>query len=113
MSKLELFRALVESVVHPVLFTDCDHVIRYMNRVAIANHEEGRELLGSSLLDCHEPPAQRRILEVFARMRDEGLEEEMITDDERFRIFMRAVRDEEGGLLGYYERYEPPCGRCE
>ncbi len=32
----------------------------------------------------------------------------MITDDEKHRIYMRAVRNEQGELLGYYERYEPP-----
>ena len=41
----------------------------------------------------------------------EGLEEELITDDERRRIYMRAVRDGDGKLLGYYERYEVPRGQ--
>ncbi len=37
-----------------------------------------------------------------------GLEERLITDNEKHRIYMRAVRDENGQVLGYYERYEPP-----
>ena len=35
-----------------------------------------------------------------------GEEERLVTDNEKDRIYMRAVRDPGGGLLGYYERYE-------
>jgi len=38
----------------------------------------------------------------------EGEDERIITDDEKHRIFMRVVRDAEGRVLGYYERYAPP-----
>ena len=47
------------------------------------------------------------MIEILAEMHT-GLEEKMITDNEKYRIFMRAVRDEKGNLLGYFERYEPP-----
>jgi hypothetical protein len=36
----------------------------------------------------------------------DGLEEECISAKDGKCTFMRAVRDQEGGLLGYYERYE-------
>ena len=39
----------------------------------------------------------------------EGLDERLIADNEKHRIYMRAVRDEDGNVLGYYERYEPPA----
>ncbi len=38
-------------------------------------------------------------------------DERLITDDEKHRIFMRAVRNDDGDVLGYYERYEPPALR--
>jgi hypothetical protein len=37
-----------------------------------------------------------------------GEEERLITDNEKHRIYMRAVRDADGKGLGYYERYAPP-----
>ncbi len=37
-----------------------------------------------------------------------GEDERLITDNAKHRIYMRAVRDPVGKLLGYYERYEPP-----
>jgi hypothetical protein len=48
------------------------------------------------------------MVEILAAMQQDGLEEQLITDDEEHRIFMRAVRDPQGRVLGYYERYEPP-----
>jgi hypothetical protein len=39
-------------------------------------------------------------------MQTQGLEERLIGDDDQYRIYMRAVRDPEGEVLGYYERYE-------
>ncbi len=102
----------LNSLAHPFVFCDLDHVIRYMNRAGIAHYAKrgGEALLGSSVLDCHAPGSREQILEIFVRMREEGLDEELITDNERWRIYMRAVRDEQGALLGYYERYEPPRG---
>ena len=103
-----LLVALLDSMKDPVLFADTDHVIRYMNKAAIAHYEEGAALLGRSVLDCHNENSQRLILEILDAMRT-GEEERLITDNEQHRIFMRAVRGEDGALLGYYERYEPPA----
>jgi hypothetical protein len=47
------------------------------------------------------------MIEILAAMQG-GEEERLITDNEKHRIYMRAVRDTAGRLLGYYERYEPP-----
>jgi hypothetical protein len=37
-----------------------------------------------------------------------GEVEKVIADDETMRVFMRAVRDKRGNLIGYFERFEPP-----
>jgi hypothetical protein len=65
----------------------------------------GGELIGKSLFDCHNQTSYRTIREVWVRMQD-GLDEECISTKDGKRTYMRAVRDEEGRLLGYYERYE-------
>ncbi len=100
-------RALLDSLKHPLLFADTQHIIRYMNRAAVSHYERGRDLIGTSLLDCHNSESQAIIREIFLALQ-QGLEERMITDNENHRIYMRAVRDEAGKLLGYYERFEPP-----
>ena len=106
MLDIPLAAALLDSLKDPFLFADTDHVIRYMNKAAIAHYKEGAALLGRSVLDCHNEDSRRQMREILAAMQH-GEEERIITDNEKHRIFMRAVRDDAGRLLGYYERYEP------
>lgn len=108
MTEHELHAAILNSLKNPVLFADTEHVIRYMNKAAITHYDDGEALIGRSLLVCHNEQSQKVIHEVFAAMQN-GEDERLITDDEKHRIYMRAVRDAQGNLIGYYERYEPPA----
>jgi DUF438 domain-containing protein len=103
-----LLFSFMDSLKNPFLFADTEHVIRYMNKAAIAHYDEGEALLGRSLMDCHNEQSRKIIIEILKAMQEEGIDERLITDDEKHRIYMRAVRDGSGKLLGYYERYEPP-----
>jgi DUF438 domain-containing protein len=107
MVDVTLMAAILDSLKNPILFADTEHVARYMNKAAIAFYEEGESLIDRSLLDCHNEQSQQMMIEILAAMH-EGEEERLITDDEEHRIYMRAVRDADGRVLGYYERYEPP-----
>jgi PAS domain-containing protein len=102
-----LVAAILDSLKDPLLFADTEHITRYMNRAAVAHYGEGESLIGRSLLGCHNEQSQRQIVEILAAMQA-GEEERLITDNEEHRIYMRAVRDADGQVLGYYERYEPP-----
>jgi DUF438 domain-containing protein len=99
--------AILDSLKDPVLFADTGHVTRYMNKAAIGHYSEGTALIGRSLLDCHNEQSQQLMVEILAAMH-QGEEERLITDNAKHRIFMRVVRDEDGSVLGYYERYEAP-----
>jgi len=101
------YRHLLDSLKDPFLFVDTDHVVRYLNRAAEGHYSQGAALLETSIFDCHSEPSNVVIRQVFAAMQA-GEEERLITDDDKHRIYMRAVRDEAGALIGYYERYEPP-----
>jgi PAS domain-containing protein len=103
----KLMAAILDSLKDPVLVADTQHVTRYMNKAAIEFYEGGESLICRSLLDCHNEQSQQMMVEILAEMH-EGLDERIITDDEEHRIYMRVVRDTEGKVLGYYERYEPP-----
>ena len=98
--------AVLDSLKDPVVVADTLHVTRYMNRAALAHYDQGADLIGRSLLDCHNAQSQQMILDIWAAMHH-GLEEQLITDGEKARIYMRAVRGADGELLGYFERYEP------
>ena len=103
----EWMAAILDSLKDPLLVADTEHVVRYMNKAAIAHYSEGASVLGTSLLDCHNAQSQAMMIEILAAMH-QGETERLITDNEEHRIFMRVVRDPEGRVLGYYERYEPP-----
>lgn len=107
MSDTALMAAILDSLTDPILFADTGHITRYMNRAAMTHYTGGENLIGRSVLACHNEESQRIMIEILAAMRD-GEEERLITDDKENRIYMRAVRSPDGGLLGYYERYEPP-----
>jgi PAS domain-containing protein len=102
-----LMAAILDSLKDPILLADTEHVTRYMNKAAIAYYSEGASLIGRSLLDCHNEQSQQMMIEILTAMY-QGEEERLITDNEKHRIYMRAVRDADGQVLGYYERYEPP-----
>lgn len=110
MSDTVQLNAILDSMKHPVVFVDTSHSIRYMNKSAILHYarDGGEKLIGTSIFDCHNEQSQRMIREIYDEMVG-GLEERLITDNEKHRIYMRAVRDGRGTLLGYYERYEPPA----
>lgn len=101
------YKSLLNSIKDPILVANTNHIVQYMNEAAIKHYEEGEGLLQSNLLNCHNEESQTVMIEILADMQN-GLEEKLITDNEKYRIFMRSVRDEDGNLLGYFERYEPP-----
>ncbi|UCE19607.1 MAG: PAS domain-containing protein [Gemmatimonadota bacterium] len=103
---VHLMAAILDSLKDPLVFVDTDHIIRYMNKAAQRHYEEGVALIGRSIFHCHNEQSRQTIHEVFDAFH-RGEEERLITDNEKHRIFMRAIRDANGHLVGYYERYEP------
>jgi PAS domain S-box-containing protein len=109
MVDLEMMKLILDSWKDPFVFVDTEHIIRYMNKSAVAKYGKrwGNDLIGKSLLDCHKERSRQMIVEILDAMRV-GEEERIISDNTRHRVYMRAVRDKDGQLIGYYERYEPP-----
>ncbi|MDT8420491.1 MAG: PAS domain-containing protein [Desulfuromonadales bacterium] len=100
---------LLDSLKNPILFADTGHVVRYVNRAGRNFYTAADELIGKSLLDCHNPESREVMRGVLERLAA-GLDEELIVDSEKHRIYMRAVRDVHDRLIGYYERFDPPRG---
>jgi DUF438 domain-containing protein len=107
MVNIELMEAILNSLKDPVVYVDNDHIIRYMNKAAIANYAKWGNVIGKSIFDCHNAHSQEVICEIYAAF-EQGEDERIISDNDRHRVYMRAVREKDGQLIGYYERYEPP-----
>jgi DUF438 domain-containing protein len=105
-----LLAHILDSLPDPVVFCDTRHIIRYMNAPAVARYVGRPAAVGRSIFECHNDASNAEIARVLKLLAD-GVDEVLITDDEKHRAYMRAVRDAGGALLGYYERYEPPKGR--
>lgn len=109
MEESKITKLLLEAIPYPVLFADLSHTILYMNRRAKFEYEEirgRRNLLGSSLLDCHNEKSCKQIREIMERFKMNGSEEFLEVTNRNQRVYMTPVRDEEGSLVGYFERYE-------
>lgn len=109
MEESKITRWLIEAIPYPVLFADLTHTIRYMNRRAKFEYEEVlgyRNLIGSSLLDCHNKESCEKIRAVVKRFESHGGEEVLTVTSRNQRAYMAPVRDESGTLVGYFERYE-------
>lgn len=105
MDRLELLECMLDSLKDPFVFADTSHTVRYLNAAAGPYFPSGRTKVGASILDLHREELRPRILEVY-RCLENGDDERKTFEDGTLRIFMRAVRDREGSLVGYYERYD-------
>jgi DUF438 domain-containing protein len=107
MEQLELLNLIFDSWNQEVVFVDTDHIIRYINAPAVQKYAKWGDILGKSIFDCHNPDSCRMIRDMFIRFQN-GADDILFADNEKHRVYMRAVRDKRGKLIGYYERFEPP-----
>lgn len=102
-----LFKSVIDNDRSAVVICDVNHTIVYMNKVAIERYH--KDLTGSSLLDCHNAKSNEMILKTVDWFK-ESAENNMIytykNAKENKDVYMVALRDEKGSLIGYYEKHE-------
>jgi DUF438 domain-containing protein len=109
MDNEKIMAYILDSFPYPVVFADCGHIIRYMNRAARYFYHQERgygELLGKSLLDCHNDQSREKINAALEKLKNHGNEVFIGVSVKNQRIYMNPVRDENGVLIGYFERFE-------
>ena len=79
-----------------------------MNRTALTRYGQ-RVIIGNSLFNCHNESTKPKI-ENFLRRADEGEDEMFETYNRKTgeREFFVPVRDQDGKVIGYFERHEVP-----
>jgi DUF438 domain-containing protein len=105
--QIEMFSAILDSLTEEIVFTDTNHIIRYMNPAGKKHYESRGAAVGKDLFACHNEQSKALINRLLAQLQS-GAEEVIFTDNEKHRVYMRAVRDGSGNLIGYYERYSSP-----
>ncbi len=105
------FKSIVDQDPSQIVICDLDHVIIYMNPAAVMAYEKhgGAALIGKSLLACHGPESTQKIQKVvdwFAKSPDHNRVFTNHNDKDNKDIYMVALRNDAGDLIGYYEKHE-------
>ena len=102
-----LFKSILEQDKAPIVLCDIASTVVYMNPSAIARYK--RDLTGKSIKICHPAAANEKIdqvLEWFAKSRENNIVYTFRNDEENKDVYMVALRDGDGALIGYYEKHE-------
>ena len=107
----EIYKSVLEADRAAVVICDLEHTIIYMNPVAIERYAKwgGKDLMGKSLLNCHNEKSREMILKVlewFKASKDNNIVYTFFNQKENKDVYMVALRNEEGDLIGYYEKHE-------
>lgn len=105
------FKSALDQDRAPVVLCDLNHTVIYMNPAAGERYAKqgGMALAGTSLLNCHPPKANEmieRVVEWFRADRTHNLIYTFRNDRENKDVYMVALRDRGGALIGYYEKHE-------
>lgn len=103
----KLLKSIADQDTAPVVICDINDIIVYMNPCAIKRYKGN--LTGNSIKDCHPPKANEMIEKVVSWFRESYDNNIMYTyrnDTENKDVYMVALRDDDGTLIGYYEKHE-------
>ena len=111
MDMLPFFSSIIGQDPMPVVICGIDHRILYMNPAAIEHYSDrgGKNLIGLIIFDCHRPETAKIIKEVvewFAQNEKNNIVHTFFSETMQRDVYMVALRDEEGRLIGYYEKHE-------
>ncbi len=103
----KLFKSVLEQDRSPIVICNLEHTIVYMNPVAIECYH--KDLTGQNLKNCHNEKSNELIDKVvlwFKESADNNIIYTYNNPKENKDVYMVALRDENGELIGYYEKHE-------
>lgn len=105
------FRSILEQDTSEIVICNLEHEILYMNPAACRHYEGfgGAALVGKNLMACHNSRSAgmiRNVLSWFAKSEENNQVHTFFSEKENKDIYMVALRDPQGTLIGYYEKHE-------
>lgn len=105
------FKSIIDNDKNAVVICDQNHRIIYMNPAAVKRYEKrgGAALIGENLLNCHNSRSINLIektLMWFRENKENNIVYTFYNEKENKDVYMVALRDESGKLIGYYEKHE-------
>ena len=104
----EVLLAILDAYAYEIVYVDRNHIVRYMNKTAKERYKD-RVIIGNSLFNCHNENTKGKI-EEFLKRADAGENEmfQVFNKKTGEREFFVPVRNNEGVVIGYFERHEAP-----
>ena len=97
------FKSIIDQDICPIVICNLSHAVeRYAKRGGI-------ELIGKSLLNCHNEDSNSKIKKVvkwFSASTENNRIFTFHNPKENKDVYMVALRDDNGILIGYYEKHE-------
>ncbi len=111
MELTQFFKGLIDADNCAIVICDINHQIVYMNPTACERYAKrgGASLAGRNLLDCHNDKSKEMIIRVLEWFKQSKANNRMFTyhnEAENKDVYMIALRDGQGSLIGYYEKHE-------
>lgn len=105
------FKSVIDADNTSIVLCDVNHTIVYMNPSATERYAKkgGASLIGHSLLTCHNEESNsiiRMVLAWFEESRENNKVFTFHNEKENKDVYMVALRDNDGNLIGYYEKHE-------
>ena len=104
----ELLFNILDAYAYEIVFVDRHHIVQYMNKTAKKRYGN-RVQTGQSLFNCHNENSKEKI-ENFLKRADAGENEmfQVLNGKTGEREFFVPVRNNDGIVIGYFERHEMP-----
>lgn len=108
---MEIMESILDSIEYPIIFIDINGIIKYLNKRAREEYYQRRKirnLLGKEIYHCHPPQAKETLKKAFNDLSESGEEELYLYESHKVKskLYLRAVRNKDGELIGFYQRYE-------
>ena len=107
----QFFKSIIDQDPMPVVVCNLMHEIVYMNPAAIENYSDdgGEKLIGLVIFDCHSHASAEKIDRVvrwFSESPDNNIIHTFYNEKKQRDVYMVALRNDDGELIGYYEKHE-------
>ena len=101
------FKSVIDADKAPVVICNLGHTVVYMNPSAVARYKV--DITGKSIKSCHNADSNEKIDRVvawFAKSKENNTVYISHKDKDNRDVYMVALRDDDGQLIGYYEKHE-------
>ena len=103
----KFFKSIIDSDDAPIVICDTEHKVVYMNPASVSRYKV--DITGKSIKNCHNSDSNKKIdmvIDYFRQSKNNNKVHTSFIEKENTDVYMIALRDSTGTLIGYYEKHE-------